>query len=177
MRCREATSTDATAIAAIHTDSWRVAYRGALDDAYLDGDVVHDRMRVWSERLSAAAPNQRVIVAEEGDHVVGFACAYGRDDDSWGTLLDNIHVRRERHGQGTGKRLLADVAAWCGTTYPDAGLYLWVVEQNRAAQRFYQRLGATDRGDGLWIAPGGPEVKTRRYAWSRDELAVARKAW
>lgn len=177
MLCREATSADAVAIATLHADSWRVAYRGALDDAYLDRDVVEDRFSVWLERLSAPAQNQRVVVAEDGQHIVGFACAYGRDDDRWGTLLDNIHVRRGQHGQGMGKRLLADVAAWSATMHSGAGLYLWVVELNQAAQRFYQHLGATDRGDGIWIAPGGREVKTRRYAWSADELASARKAW
>jgi hypothetical protein len=43
--------------------------------------------------------------------------------------------------------------------------------------RIYRHLGATDCSDGIWMASGGGDVKTRRYAWSSDELAVARKAW
>jgi GNAT superfamily N-acetyltransferase len=134
LRYRRATYDDATAIAALHAESWRVAYRGALRDEFLDGDIAQNRITVWDERLTAPAANQLVVIAEEGDRVIGFACAYGRDDARWGTLLDNLHVRRERHGQGTGRRLLSEVAAWRGARYPDSGLYLWVLEQNSQAR-------------------------------------------
>ena len=177
MLYREATYGDAVAIATIHADSWRVAYRGALRDEFLDGDVVQDRLRVWRERLAAPAANQLVVAAEEGHRLVGFACAYGREDERWGTLLDNIHVRREQHRRGTGRKLLSQVAAWCGTNHADAGLYLWVLEQNGAARRFYEHLGASDREGDVWVPPGGGQVKRRRYAWSGVELAAARKAW
>jgi GNAT superfamily N-acetyltransferase len=166
MRYRRATFDDAAAIAAVHAASWRIAYRGALRDAFLDGDIEHDRWRVWEKRLSVASANQLVVVVEDKDRVVGFACAYGGEDEQWGTLLDNIHVRADQHGQGTGTHLMSEVARWCGAYYPDSGLYLWVVEQNAQARRFYEGLGATDRGGDLWVPPGGGEVKRRRYVWS-----------
>ena len=172
VRYRRAAHDDARAIAALHAESWRVAYRGALRDEFLDGDVVQNRNIVWDDRLATPAANQLVIVAEEGDRVIGFACAYGRDDARWGTLLDNIHVRRERHGQGTGRRLLSDVATWCRAKYPGSSLYLWVLEQNSQARRFYERLGASDREGDVWLPPGGGEVKRRRYAWSSDDVAT-----
>jgi GNAT superfamily N-acetyltransferase len=171
-RLRRATFDDAVAIARLHAESWRVAYRGALRDGFLDGDdVLQDRLDVWKTRLAASPANQFVVVAEEGDRMVGFACAFGRDDERWGTLLDNIHVRRERHGQGMGTRLLAEVAGWSLATYPDVGLYLRVLESNHQAQRFYRHLGATDRAGDAWVPPGGGAVARRWYAWSRAELA------
>jgi len=39
--------------------------------------------------LSTPSANQFVILAEEEGVVVGFASAYGRDDDQWSSLLDN----------------------------------------------------------------------------------------
>ena len=144
MRFREATRADALAVATLHAGSWRAHYRGAFRDAYLDGDVVEDRLRVWEERLSGPTPNQFVVLAEQGDGPIGFACAYGGDDETWGSLLDNIHVRPEHQRRGVGAGLMAEVAAWCRANYPDCGLYLWVLERNRRAQRFYQRLGASD---------------------------------
>src|SRR5207249_4825971 len=107
---RAATYEDRVTIAALHADSWRVTYRGVYRDEFLDRDVLQDRIGVWEGRLSAPLENQFVVVAEEEGHLVGFACAYGRDDERWGTLLDNIHVRRERHRQGTGPRLVSVVA-------------------------------------------------------------------
>ena len=38
------------------------------------------------------------MVAEEAGRVLGFACAYGREDERWGTLLDNLHVDPECNG-------------------------------------------------------------------------------
>ena len=170
LRLRDATGDDAPAIAALHAESWRTTYRGALRDDYLDGDIVRERTTVWRGRLDQPAANQRVVVAEGPGRLVGFACAYGNDDEHWGTQLDNLHVRRDAHGHGTGSRLVAEVAAWCRTAYPAGGLYLWVLEQNHPARRFYERLGATDQEGDVWLPPDGGTVKTRRYVWSRDDL-------
>ena len=165
MRFREATGSDATTVAALHAESWRNHYRGAYQDEYLDGDVVEDRLRVWGERLSSPAPNQFVVLAFEGDDLIGFACAYGGHDEIWGSLLDNIHVRRGHQGRGVGTGLIAEVAAWCRANHADRGLYLWVLEQNRQAQRFYQCLGASDQGGEISEPPGGGRINGRRYAW------------
>ena len=39
-------------VATLHAESWRRHYRGAYSDAYLDGDVVADRLEVWGERMA-----------------------------------------------------------------------------------------------------------------------------
>ena len=153
------------AVAMLHTESWRAHYRGAYRDEYLDGDVVEDRIRVWEGRLSSPSPNQFVVLAEEGDDLIGFACAYGGHDEIWGSLLDNIHVRSEHQRRGVGAGLLAEVVAWCREHYADRGLYLWVLEQNIRAQRFYQGLGASDQGGEISEPPGGGQIHGRRYAW------------
>ena len=49
---RVATLADAGVVADLHADSWRRHYRGAYADSFLDGDVVADRLQVWSERLA-----------------------------------------------------------------------------------------------------------------------------
>ncbi len=153
------------AVATLHAESWRAHYRGAYRDEYLDGDVVEDRLRVWEERLSTPAPNQFVVLAEEDDDLIGFACAYGGDDETWGSFLDNIHVRPEHQRRGVGAGLVAEVAAWCRANYADCGLYLWVLQQNRRAQRFYRRLGASEEGGEISEPPGGGQIHGRRYAW------------
>ena len=165
MRFRQATASEAPAIAALHAESWRTHYRGAYRDEYLDGDVHEDRLRVWNERLSTPAPNQFVVLALEDDDLIGFACVYGGDDATWGSLLDNIHVRPGHQHRGVGASLMAEVAAWCRANYADCGLYLWVLEQNRQAQRFYQRFGAIDQGGEISEPPGGGQIHGRRYAW------------
>jgi len=165
MLFREATSADATAIATLHAESWRLHYRGAYRDEYLDGDVVADRLRVWSERLAAPRADQFVVLAEADAVLIGFACVYGRHDATWGSLLDNLHVRPDRQRGGVGVALVAEVAAWCRAHCGDCGLYLWVLAENVRAQRFYERLGATDEGGEWSEPPGGGRIHGRRYAW------------
>jgi len=76
MQLRSATAADAPAIAALHAASWRYTYRGTMSDEYLAGDVVSERLAVWTGRLNAPSPRQYVVIAESNDRVVGFACAY-----------------------------------------------------------------------------------------------------
>lgn len=170
MDFREATFDDARTIAALHAESWRATYRGAASDEYLDGPVYEDRIRTWDGRLSSPAENQYVVLAEDGGELIGFACCYGVDDPKWGTMLDNLHVRPDLHGGGVGKRLMARVAKWCLEAYPDCDLYLWVLEQNTRARRFYEGLGAADAEGGSWDPPGGGYAPSRRYTWTREQL-------
>jgi ribosomal protein S18 acetylase RimI-like enzyme len=161
---------DIEAITQLHADSWRHAYRGALSDTYLAGDVQADRRRLWRQRLVQQQDTQHVLVAEQTGNVVGFACAYLGDDDQWGSLLDNIHVARVLHRSGVGSSLLTSVAAHCVRHAPNAGLYLWVLQNNLAAQSFYLRHGADNVGTDVWDAPGGTQVPRFRFAWPADAL-------
>lgn len=165
---RHAAVADWRAIANLHAESWRATYRGAYSDEYLDGPVFAEREQVWRVRLSAPPRNQFVVVAEADNGIIGFACAYGDDDERWGTLLDNIHVSPGLHRRGVGTRLVTQIAVWCRSHHPDSGLYLWVLGQNTDAQRFYERLGATDRlveHRPPPIGGGGPRP-VHLFAWS-----------
>jgi ribosomal protein S18 acetylase RimI-like enzyme len=162
---RLALAADAESIARLHAESWRASYRGIYRDAYLDGPVFEDRLRVWQERLAAPSDEQFVLLAAEGDVVIGFVCAYGSADARWGTLVDNLHVRRDRQRAGLGRKLLAGAARWSVERYTEASLYLWVLEDNTNARAFYESLGAEEHGRELTEAPGGGEVMGLRYVW------------
>src|SRR5574341_1983233 len=139
---RVARERDIEAIARLHPESWRVAYRGMYRDDYLDGPVFDDRLRVWRGRLTAPTSGQLTIVAERADAIAGFACAFADEDPHWGTLLDNIHVSPHFKRSGIGRMLLRRVALWARQERPAAGLYRWVSEANAPARRVYQRVGS-----------------------------------
>lgn len=163
---RAATPEDATAIAHLHARSWRATYRGFLRDEYLDGPIDADRLAVWTMRLTDPPPSQYVVVAEDEDGIVGFACVFGGQDAEWGSFLDNIHADPDRRSEGIGTLLLSAVGDWCRERYPDHGLHLSVFAGNSRARRFYERFGATDQGEVSpstpWTAPG---ASIRRYVW------------
>ena len=163
---RAARRADAEAIAALHADSWRRYYRGAYSDAFLDGDVVADRLAVWSDRLRDADAVGRTLVAEEHGALVGFAHTIFDHDPTWGALLDNLHVAAGNQRRGIGTRLVSFSRAEVR-----AGMYLWVLEQNVAAQAFYEACGARCVGRAAVEPPGGVAGRLNgspaklRYAW------------
>ncbi len=171
---RAATADDADAIARLHAESWRTAYRGIYRDEYLDGDVAADRLRVWTERFAPPLTNQFVMLAVEGDALLGFVCAYGDHEPPWGTLIDNLHVRPDQQGRGIGRMLLAANAAWSIERYPNVPIHLWVLDANTTARRFYERLGAEPQESEVNEPPGGGSATGWRYVWRSAEALLVR---
>ncbi|GAB4057853.1 GNAT family N-acetyltransferase [Catellatospora paridis] len=155
MELRTASAVDAEVVATLHADSWRRYYRGAFADAFLDGDVVADRLTVWSQRLRSPKPDQVTIVADVDGEPVGFVHLILDDDADWGSFIDNLHVTNTLRRGGIGSSLItraAQVVAERGTT---GGLYLWVLEQNTAAQAFYVAHGGSPVDRAYAGEPGG----------------------
>ncbi|WP_149829535.1 GNAT family N-acetyltransferase [Streptomyces tailanensis] len=166
---------DAVGVARLHADSWRRHYRGAYADAFLDGDVVADREAVWSSRL--AEPDVGVtILAEDGGGLLGFVHVVLDEDAVWGSLVDNLHVSHHRRRTGVGGLLLIRAAEEvAGRAVSGSSLYLWVLEQNRAARKFYEAYGGLCVEKAAVSPPGGhPErldgtPAKLRVAWHRAE--------
>jgi RimJ/RimL family protein N-acetyltransferase len=55
--------------------------------------------------------------------------------------------------------------AWLTANYGRAGVYLWAMEANESARRFYERLGSTNVGVVEREVPGGGSVRHCRYVW------------
>lgn len=165
MEYRDATRHDIGAIATLHAESWRRNYRGAYADRFLDGDVVTDRLIAWTDRLMRPRPDHHTVVAEHEDEIVGFVHTIFDHDPTWGALLDNLHVTHTLTGRGIGTRLMAATAAAIVDRTPSTGMYLWVLEVNRAARAFYEARGGRPVGREVSEAPGGGEIVGLRYAW------------
>jgi ribosomal protein S18 acetylase RimI-like enzyme len=171
---------DVEALAALHADSWRRHYRGAYSDGFLDGDVVADRRAVWSARLAEPAGTATVL-AEDGSGLVGFVHVVFDADPRWGSLVDNLHVARASQRGGIGRALLGHAAAAVREHAAGGPVYLWVLGQNTAAQRFYQAMGGTLGERGTVSAPGGAPGRLRgtptrfRVTWP-DAAALAAPA-
>lgn len=171
---RRAAPGDAGSVARLHADSWRRHYRGAYADTFLDGDVESDRLQVWAERLSAPEATASTILAEDEGRVVGFVHVIFDDDAQYGSLIDNLHVAFDRKRAGIGTQLMSQAAA-AVLGREAGGLYLWVFEQNTAAQTFYEARGGRPTGrrrvsDTAEQLNGSPVVL--RYAWSDPAILI-----
>jgi GNAT superfamily N-acetyltransferase len=170
LRYRLAGARDAEAVANLHAESWRRHYRGAYSDVFLDGDVLADRLTVWTARLHEPDPRRCTILAEDGP-LVGFANVFFDDGPAWGALLDNLHVADGHARRGIGSRLLALTADAVVRRPSRTGLYLWVLEQNLGARAFYEARGGRCAGRCPVSPPGGIPGRLTgaptklRYVW------------
>ena len=177
MELRDATRADADAVAGLHADSWRRHYRGAYDDAYLDGDVFAERRAVWTERLASIDPTRaRTILAVDGGALVGFAHVIFEDDRTWGALVDNLHVTFGHKRGGIGSRLMVASAQAVLERPRPTGIYLWALEINTAGRAFYRAIGGQEAGQELSELEGGGRAVAVRYTWPDPAVLANRGA-
>jgi ribosomal protein S18 acetylase RimI-like enzyme len=142
-----ATSRDAEAIARLHVAVWRLTYRDlAPADAFRILDETH-RLARWRAILSAPGLHQAVLLAKQGDRLVGIGSAgapseLGFDADG---EIKSLYVDPAAQGRGLGRRLMASLAqhlARCRYR----GVALGVVAGNEPAIAFYRALGGEIAG-------------------------------
>ncbi len=172
MIIRLATAADLEAIAALHAESWRAAYRGVLPDAFLDGPVEDDRKGHWCELMEGLGDERSVLVADAADGLAGFVSVAPSSEDGFDGYIEHIHVRPDLKGAGIGRRLLAEavdrlIAMGCGSAY------LLVFDGNRQAIQFYERLGGMTISDGIEDMAGSRIPRSRVAWWDLSALGEA----
>jgi len=141
---RRATLNDAEAVALAHVRGWQVGYQGLVPDSILDAIDLDQRTAQWQHYLTNDVPTD--YVAELNGQVVGFANVgpfRGEAvNDSYGELWA-MYVHPDHWGAGAGYALMQCTMAYFVAHGMTTG-YLWVLEGNDRARRFYERQG--------WIA-------------------------
>ena len=156
---RVATAADAAAIARVHVESWRWAYRGHLPDDHLDGLSVESRAEGWTRLVARETP---VFVAELYGRVVGFvALALHAHEGE----VSAIYVDPSVAGTGMGRALMEHaVHVLRQRGYTSA--CLWVLETNDRARRFYEIAGW--HSDGFTKVDDIDGVRLHEVRYSRE---------
>lgn len=171
---RDASSDDLYSIAHLHAESWRNTYRGIFSSRFLDEYAESDRLRIWNHRLCESPSNQRVLVALQNGSILGFLCLYANENPERGSLVDNLHVLGSSRGCGIGTRLLRSGAGWLHSNCPNAGVYLWVLEENHSARKYYEHLGAMSVSSEVKENPGGGSSVYLLYQWENSKTLLGR---
>lgn len=159
---RRAVPADADGIGAVSVRAWQAAYRGIMPDDFLDALDPNERAGTWWDALAGSGPDRRVVVAVDGDRVVGFA-AFGpaRSDATTGELYA-LNVDPQTWGAGVGRRLLRTATTWLGDAgYAEAELFVAI--GNERARRFYEAEHWTDDGTEVTEDALGAVVREARY--------------
>ena len=125
----------------VHWASWHDSYQGLVSEEYLEALTL--------ERCEKMAFSWRdnILIAKDGDRVVGFVGYGDRGDEAPDTgEIFALYVLSEYRGTGVA-RLLMDAALKKLAGYPEVAL--WVLKGNARAIRFYQKCGFRANGQEL----------------------------
>jgi ribosomal protein S18 acetylase RimI-like enzyme len=159
---RPAVAEDALGAARVHVRSWQSAYRGLIDQDYLDSLTPE----AWATRYTFGRRGLQpsTLLAVDGATVCGLVTTgLCRDLDlpNFGELLA-IYVDPDHAGSGVG-RLLIGAARERLRRLGLTSAVLWVLDGNVRARRFYERDGWTCDGARRAETYGNAPVDEVRY--------------
>ena len=138
MRIAPARADDAEALTDLHLDVWEEAYAALVPAALLAERRTARDARIGRWRNIIGSGSSATLLAWADDRLVGFSSTGpGRDSPTEGLPpleLMALYVRAEVYGAGVGHAL-------CEATIGSAPAYLWVLDGNERALRFYERQG------------------------------------
>ncbi len=140
----------------VHWKSWQESYAGIVDAGYLERLTLER-----CEELAFRYPDS-ILIAKDGDRVVGFAAA-GRYRGTDGSDLDEgevyaIYVLSEYQKQKLGYALMRH----CLNRLHDCGaIYVWVLKDNHKAIDFYEKIGFRAEGAEKELLLGMPVTVIR----------------
>lgn len=149
---------DRLAVSGIYEASWKYAYRDILPGEYLES-IPAGR---WVSGLDFS--DRIHLVMLDGGRYIGAACCCASrfpEFDGWGEVV-SCYLLPEYIGRGLGRPLLeAAASSLAARGYRDA--FLWVLEENRRARAFYERMGFRPSGACRTDVIGGRAVRELVY--------------
>jgi GNAT superfamily N-acetyltransferase len=149
---------DFKAIGNIYCCSWKTAYRGIVPQDYLD--TLSGRH--WSSVLADSRYDTYVMM--DGGKYIGVSSVCAARDEKmadWGEIC-SFYLLPEYWGRGYAKLLFERVInALLDGCYQD--IYLWVLNENIRARKFYKKHGFQPNGDTAVITIEGQELTEVRY--------------
>ena len=141
---RDATAADAAVIASIQSACWHAAYGQTWPAEVFDSLSAQDLEMQWARAVIAPpGPGYRLLVATEGDQVVGFAAlAPSEDPDAQVGEAEIVawEVRPEHRRSGHGGRLL-NAAADHARSIGAHTLTIWLAPEDEARRSLLASAG------------------------------------
>ena len=134
---RTAEKEDVWQIAEILVEDWQTAYRGIMDDDFLDSLSVDQRYEIEVKRY------EKYVVAAEGNEVLGYAWLEASDEEPADCEVIALYVRYAKRKMGTGRLLLQ----YAMRHFRESGkkkMIIWCLKENHESRRFYEKVGGKE---------------------------------
>ncbi|WP_245458835.1 MULTISPECIES: GNAT family N-acetyltransferase [unclassified Rhizobium] len=167
---RPALADDVADMARLHRAIWCDTYRDlAPADAYRVLDEDFRRVR-WADMLANPRRDQRVLLAEQGERLVGIGAINAPSDAVFEGRgeIKSLYIDASIKCQGLGRRLMRELAREL-LSMGYSGAALGVVVGNEPAIAFYRALEG--RLIGQYTDPG-PVWRSNNFIFAWDDLSV-----
>lgn len=166
MQIKNATPKDSKIISHIHALSWKTAYRGLISDKYLDELREDHWVAAFENWLSQKILKAKIIYDDNGVLVGCIAYGFSRRDETagWGEIV-SLYVLPEFFGKGFGGALMKEAI----TDLKHMGCpkaYLWVLDGNERASRFYKKVGFEPKEAFCEVDIMGQTLRDTRYDYT-----------
>lgn len=155
-------------IARVNVDTWKSAYRGIVDDAFLGSLDAEQPKRL--EKLRNGIDTGCVFVAADDGKTVGFATFGKASGDGFENLgeLYALYVLDSYQRCGIGKRLVGAVSR--ALAYDGFDKFTIACFADNPSCRFYEKLGSK-LAKRVECEIGGAEYGVNIYIFGTDEAA------
>ncbi|MCM1333612.1 MAG: GNAT family N-acetyltransferase [Bacteroides sp.] len=155
---RFAASDSGSELSRVYEESWKFAYKGIVPQSYLDA-IPSGKWADVAEREGRVS-----LVLTDNERLVG-TVSFGRSRfkewADWGEIV-SLYLLPAYMGKGLGSRLLRtarEELAQMGFSR----CFLWVLEENTRARRFYEKEGFSESGEALINEIGGKALREIQY--------------
>lgn len=156
---------DRFAISRIYEESWKYAYQGIVPQAYLDSIPAGQ----WASKLDQEGIG--TLVAVEDRKLIGTSsyCKSRWEEFSGDGEIISIYFLPQYMGRGYGSKLLhAAVEELQKRGFSD--IFLWVLEENQRARKFYEKCGFVLAEYDMEHEIGGKILRELRYCYNGESL-------
>lgn len=158
-------------VAEITIRGWQTAYRGIVDDDYLDNLSIEEN---YQKRIKDYKENG-FIIAELNGNVVGFCRykignSYKHEYPEVDCELSALYVKPGEKGKGIGKALLEYVKNEFRRNRLNK-MIIWCFKENYPSRAFYEKMGGQLCGESTCIR-GGKEYKEIGFIYDLYEKFI-----
>lgn len=141
MNVRLAVIEDVESMSQVVVDTWKIAYKGLISQAYLNKLTT----KVYNERFKRQinAKKMLFLVAQVQEKIVGMLQADVKIDSM---RIQMLYVLPQYHHQGVGKALLNQCIDQCSNNSSISKVILDVLDKNDMAKEFYKKNGFVASG-------------------------------
>lgn len=162
MNIEKITKDTAVQASYIYAMSWKIGYRGIIPQSYLD-KIPLEQWAGWLGNDNHSHFQADYLLSDNGNFIATASICEARDKQycEWGEIM-SIYVLPEEFRKGYGTALFSYISNQLQKN-GYSKIYLWVLEDNQRARRFYESMGFQANGDRIVQNIGGKNLVEVRY--------------